>query len=144
MNLPKMSPDLCTEDEITRLVHSFYSAVRQDPELGPVFDREVKDWDRHLPRMVDFWSSLLRGTVRYSGNPLLMHARLPGLSDALFQRWLRLFREVSNQQPNQAMALKAQDVAERIARSLWMGYQQVQSSEPVPTGFTSVARARKT
>ena len=43
------------------------------------------------------------------------HARLPGLSDALFQRWLNLFRQVSNQQPNQAMALKAQDVAERIA-----------------------------
>lgn len=137
-----MSADLCTEEEITSLVHTFYDAVRQDPELGPVFAAQVKDWDTHLPRMVDFWSSLLRGTLRYSGNPMLVHGRVPGLSGPLFDRWLKLFEATAAQLPNEAMRAKAIDLAQRIARSLWMGYQQVQSSEKPPTGYTSLARSR--
>ena len=31
------------EPMIERLVHAFYGKVRQDPELGPIFNREVDD-----------------------------------------------------------------------------------------------------
>ena len=75
------SPELCTEEEVTRLVHGFYANVRQDAVLGPVFDEHVRDWDRHLPTMVDFWSGALRGTARFRGAPMPKHAALPGLSD---------------------------------------------------------------
>ncbi len=83
------SADLCTEEEIVELVHRFYDKVRQDEVLGPVFGRHVKNWDAHLPTMVDFWSSALRGTARFRGSPMPRHAALPGLSIALFQRWFR-------------------------------------------------------
>ncbi|MEQ4573888.1 MAG: group III truncated hemoglobin, partial [Gammaproteobacteria bacterium] len=52
----------CSEDEVVRLVHAFYARVRRDPELGPIFERHVADWDAHLRHLVDFWSAMLRGT----------------------------------------------------------------------------------
>lgn len=117
------TPDLCTEEEVTRLVHGFYAAVRQDEVLGPVFEEHVRDWDRHLPTMVDFWSGALRGTARFRGAPMPRHAALPGLSVQLFQRWLTLFRQTTATLGNAPMAERANDLAERIAESLWYGYQ---------------------
>ncbi len=122
----------CTESEIAALVHRFYARVRVDPQLGPVFNAHVDDWDVHLAKLVDFWSSLLRRTARYSGTPMPKHAALPGLTAELFQRWLALFHEVAAEQPNQAMARQATAMAERIARSLWMGYQISRDPDGVP------------
>ena len=122
------SADLCTEEEIVQLVYGFYDTVRQDEVLGPIFNQHVKDWDTHLPKMVDFWSSALRGTARFRGAPMPRHAALPGLSIELFQRWLRLFRQTTDGLPNAALAEKANDLAKRIAQSLWYGYQMSQDA----------------
>ncbi len=118
--------DLCSEEEIVQLVHGFYDEVRRDDVLGPIFNRHVKDWNAHLPTMVDFWSSALRGTARFRGSPMPKHAALPGLNIELFQRWLRLFRQTTDALPNAALAAKANDLAERIAHSLWYGYRMRQ------------------
>ena len=118
--------DLCTEEEIVQLVYGFYDAVRADAVLGPIFTQHVKNWDTHLPVMVDFWSSALRGTARFRGSPMPKHAALPGLSIELFQRWLALFKETTTALPNTALAEKANDLAKRIAQSLWYGYQMSQ------------------
>lgn len=115
--------DLCTEEDITALVHEFYADVRRDPELGPIFNRHVDDWDEHLVKLVDFWSSLLRGTRRFSGAPMPKHVVLPDLSGELFMRWLALFEQTTARQPNQAMGERALAMARRIAQSLWYGYQ---------------------
>ena len=69
--------DLCTEAEVAQLVHSFYACVRQDEVLGPIFERHIHDWDHHLAKLVDFWSSILRRTGRFSGAPMPKHAALP-------------------------------------------------------------------
>ena len=118
------------------MVYSFYDHVRRDEVLGPIFGRHVKDWDAHLPTMVDFWSSALRGTARLRGAPGPKHAALPGLSIELFQRWLRLFRQTTEALPNAALAEKANDLANRIAQSLWYGYQMSQDSVRLAAGTT--------
>lgn len=117
------SPDLCTEEEVHDLVHAFYARVRGDDRLGPIFDAHVRDWDAHLAKMVDFWSGALRGTARFRGTPMPKHVALPGLSADLFRQWLALFRETTDALPNAAMGERARDLAERIAESLWYGYQ---------------------
>lgn len=114
---------LCTEEDIVTLVHRFYDRIRQDDILGPVFAAHIHDWDTHLSRMVSFWSSLLRGTGTYDGTPMPKHIALPDLSADLFRHWLALFDETMRTLPNQALAARAQEMAERIARSLWLGYQ---------------------
>jgi hemoglobin len=138
--------DLCSEEEIVQLVHGFYDAVRRDDVLGPIFDRHVKNWNTHLPTMVDFWSSALRGTARFRGSPMPRHAALPGLSIELFQRWLWLFRQTTADLPNAALAAKANDLAERIAHSLWYGYRMRQGEQAAvpaaqaPAGLTAIAQ----
>ena len=62
-----------TETEIASLVERFYAKVRLDPEIGPVFNDEVENWDAHLALLKDFWSTVLLTTGRYKGNPLFAH-----------------------------------------------------------------------
>ena len=130
------SPDLCTEEEISRLVHAFYATVHRDAMLGPIFAAHVKDWDSHLPKMVDFWSSVLRRTARYRGTPMPAHVALPGLTSALFQRWLSLFHAGTAAQPNTALRERADEMAERIAQSLWYGYQLHRRPDGLPDELT--------
>jgi hemoglobin len=128
-------PGLCTEEEIVVLVHTFYDRIRADAVLGPIFNAHIDDWDHHLIQLVDFWSSILRRTGRFSGSPMQKHAALPMLSAELFRHWLTLFREVAAQQPNQAMAQQAVMMAERIAQSLWLGYQTERDPETIARGL---------
>ncbi len=126
------SPDLCSEEEVSSLVHAFYAKVRDDEALGPIFERHVHDWNRHLATMVDFWSSTLRGTARFRGTPMPKHVALPGLNQQLFQRWLRLFGETTAGLDNEPMRARANDLASRIAESLWYGYQLSRQADPMP------------
>jgi hemoglobin len=124
-------PQLCTEAEITTLVQTFYARVRQDARLAPIFNAHVHDWPAHLHKLTDFWSSALRGTRRFRGTPMPVHAALPGLSAELFQHWLRLFDATLAELPNAALRARASELAHRIADSLWYGYQLAHADTPV-------------
>lgn len=108
-----------SEETIRRLVHGFYAAVRDDPLVGPVFDREIApdDWPVHLDKMCGFWSSVLLKTDRYEGRPLAPHLRLPDISDAHFTRWLMLFRQTARETFDTKGAMAVIALAERIAHS---------------------------
>lgn len=126
-------PTLCTEEDITQLVHQFYARVRKDEALGPIFNAHVEDWPQHLAKLVDFWSALLRGTSRFNGAPMPKHVALPDLTAALFARWVTLFRETADEQSNTAMAQEVSAVAGRIAQRLWNGYQYHRGLQPMTT-----------
>ena len=94
------------EDMIRDLVYTFYGRVREDGVLGPIFNREVSNWDEHLEKLCDFWSSVLLMTGRYKGTPMRAHAALPEISAAHFDRWLAIFRSAAADVcPPQAAAL---------------------------------------
>jgi hemoglobin len=110
-----------TEEMIRTLVHAFYGKARRDPLLGPMFEAAIADWDAHLAKLCDFWSSVTLMSGRFHGTPMQAHARLAGIGDGHFVRWLELFRETALETcPPQAAALFI-DRAERIARSLQIG-----------------------
>lgn len=83
--------DRVDDADIRRLVESFYSRVREDDLLGPIFAREVGDWSAHLPKMVDFWSTVILHSGRYSGRPIEAHLSIEDLTPAHFERWLSLW-----------------------------------------------------
>jgi hemoglobin len=60
------------------------------------------------------------------------HAALPGLSADLFGRWLTLFGETTATLANAPMRERANDLAQRIAESLWYGYQMMRGAGPLP------------
>ncbi len=111
------------EAEIEALVTAFYARIRKDLELAPVFASKIKtaDWPHHEAKIVDFWSSVLRKSGRYRGNPMAKHAKVSGLSPELFTRWLDLFRETAEKVLSQEQAVFVDKTAKRIAQSLQMG-----------------------
>ena len=119
----RLDPAQCSEDDIARMVHAFYGRVRQDERLGPVFDAHIADWPGHLAKMVDFWSSILLGSGRYGGTPMPAHQALPELEPALFDRWLALFQATTQAVCRPAMKARADQLAGRVAQSLWLGWQ---------------------
>ena len=121
-----------TEDMIRRQVYGFYGKVRTDPALGPVFDRVVSDWDEHLPKMCDFWSSVLLRTGRFRGAPMLAHARIADIRPTHFARWLHLFHQTAQEVcPPEAAALFIAR-SEMIAESLQLGIAASRGEPPPP------------
>lgn len=90
-------PDLLGRPDIIRLVDAFYLKVRADAPLGHVFDGVAKvQWDTHLPKLYDFWDTVMFRAGTFHGDPLGAHARLLAETELgwpLFERWLALFRE---------------------------------------------------
>jgi len=110
-----------TEPMIRGLVEAFYARVRQDPELGPIFNREVEDWDAHLAKLTDFWSSVMLMSGRFKGRPMATHAAVGDITPAHFARWLALFAETAAEVcPPPAAELFAAR-ARTIGQSLQMG-----------------------
>ena len=111
-----------TEDAIRALVDAFYAKVRNDAALGPIFETALHgQWDAHLPKMYDFWSSVMLTTRRYKGNPMAAHMKLPPFPPERFQRWLELFGETARELCTPELAAQFEMKARRIAESLKLG-----------------------
>lgn len=111
-----------TEDLIERLVRRFYDRIRGDAELGPIFDSVIQgDWEPHLSKMMDFWSSVTLKTGRYSGRPLPKHIALKQVRPEHFDRWLALFRSTAAEVCEAAEAEIFIERAELIAESFKLG-----------------------
>ncbi len=107
---------------IRALVHGFYDRVRADSEIGPIFNRVIgEDWDTHLAKMCDFWSSVMLMSGRYKGNPMIAHVRLKAVRPEHFERWLGLFRTTARDLCPPEIAELFIGRAENIARSLQLG-----------------------
>lgn len=76
---------------VSLFVEAFYSRIREDGMLGPIFAERIEDWDRHLDRMKRFWRSILHNSGEFSGNPMAKHITIPDLDEEHFAHWLDLF-----------------------------------------------------
>ena len=110
------------ENGLKSLVDAFYSRVRADGALGPIFNDAIHSWPEHLDKLTAFWSSVMLTTGRYKGQPVPAHMKHRSrITPALFQRWLALFRDTAASVcPPEAASLFV-DRAERIAQSLQIG-----------------------
>jgi hemoglobin len=110
------------EDSLRELVHAFYDRVRRDPLIGPVFNQAVEDWPEHLDRLQAFWSSVMLGSGRYKGRPLPAHVRhSDSISSESFERWLALWKTVTEERFSPGAAAALQEKAGRIGESLSLG-----------------------
>lgn len=116
--------DSVSEEQIAALVDTFYTRVRQDAVLGPVFARVIGDeWAPHLEKMRAFWSSLVLASGRYKGNPMMTHLMIaPRIGAQHFERWLSLWRqtaaEIFPQQIASIFVHKAESMAERLLETI--------------------------
>ena len=116
-------PATFDEMQISQLVDRFYSRARKDDLLGPIFSAAVGDnWDLHLTKMKDFWSSIMLASRKYKGNPMPAHVLLPRLAPLHFERWLALWRDTAAEVcsgPSAAIYVqKAEFMAERLLSAI--------------------------
>jgi hemoglobin len=116
-SVPREVLALIDESTIARVVHEFYHRVRHDSMLGEIFDARIADWEFHLERMCEFWSSIAPGSGRYHGRPLSKHMTLP-VGAPHFDRWLELFASTAQKICTPAAAELLTKRARLIARSL--------------------------
>jgi len=110
------------EAQLETLIPAFYARVRDDALIGPVFDAAIDDWDEHLEKLVAFWSSVMLTSGRYKGNPMAAHLRQArSITPEMFDRWLALWAEVTDELLAPAAAAAMQGKAARIAESLKLG-----------------------
>ena len=109
-----------TSEQIRKLVDLFYERVHKDALLAPIFAAHVKDWDRHLAQMVNFWSTGLIGIGSYRGNGFSHHLHLP-LEEAHFARWLELWEATAQEVLPADLAQRAIGKARHMATSFKTG-----------------------
>jgi hypothetical protein len=80
----------------------------------------VHDWEDHIARICDFWSSVVLMTGRYHGQPMMAHFPLP-VGAPQFARWLEIFTATANELCPPAAAALFIERAQRIAESLQLG-----------------------
>jgi hemoglobin len=125
-----------SEDGIGLLVDHFYTKVRVDPVLGPIFDHVLRDkWGPHMEAMRDFWSSVMLTSGRYKGAPVSAHLRVKAIEPDMFDRWLRLFGETCDELFENEVAEAFRARAGRIAESLKLAL--FFRPNPAPTGKSS-------
>jgi len=107
------------ETRIEQLVRGFYAKIRVHERLGPIFAERIADddWESHLNRMMDFWSSLMLTTGRYSGRPMPLHLALKSVRPEDFDIWLKLFEETALSMGGESFAAAFMDKARRVATS---------------------------
>lgn len=91
-----MKTDLDTRANIEKMVDLFYEKVNKDEVISHFFKDVIQvNWNEHLPKMYDFWESVILGHSTYSGNPIQTHQHLnekSTLKKSDFDRWLELFQ----------------------------------------------------
>ena len=89
--------DIENRGDLELLVDTFYGKVKGDPVIGYLFEEVAGiDWEKHLPKMYDFWETTLFHKAGYKGNPMKVHMDLnekEPLQKAHFDHWLTLFNE---------------------------------------------------
>ncbi len=90
--------DIVSRDDVFLLVTSFYAKVRKDKLLGPIFNTIIKDWDKHLEHLTDFWESNLFFSKKYKGDPIKKHIDVDSYYDGKinelhFGIWMNLWYE---------------------------------------------------
>tara|TARA_R110000868_G_scaffold9349_2_gene46764 strand:- start:1304 stop:1693 length:390 start_codon:yes stop_codon:yes gene_type:complete len=90
--------ELENREDVQLLVHAFYTKVRADKVLGPIFNGIITDWESHLNLLTDFWETQLFLKRKYHGNPIKAHNEVDdkmnhSITPEHFGFWMNLWFE---------------------------------------------------
>src|SRR5690606_4442261 len=97
-----MQKKIETREEVSFLVRTFYSKVREDKLLGPIFNGIITDWETHLELLTDFWETNLLYARKYFGNPMHAHIEVDKkigntMNELHFGTWINLWYQTLNE-----------------------------------------------
>lgn len=89
--------DITTRADVEFLVNKFYEKVITDDLIGFFFTDVARiELAKHLPKMHNFWESILLGNPVYDGNPMRVHFPINAVSaleERHFNRWLQIWEK---------------------------------------------------
>ena len=143
---PAALPDLNGRADIIVLVDRFYDRVRADALLGPIFDGVARvNWETHLPKLYDFWDTVMFRANTFRGNLIGAHARLipaAAMGKELFDHWLGLFRKTVAENFDGPNAEHIVRCAEDMANVIYSKIHRVPDPRFDPAKLTPEQRAR--
>ena len=114
-----MKKDIETRTDIELLVNSFYQSIQKDDLIGPIFNNIARvNWEEHLPKMYDFFETIILGHKGFKGNPMETHFKLNQkfpLKTEHFERWKGLFQTNIDSLFSGTIAEEAKQKASSIA-----------------------------
>ncbi len=116
------------DENIERLVRTFYPSVLEDVLVGPFFieklgsDISSAQWEQHLVLLSQFWAFAALGDGVYTGHPLAPHFEIEGISREAFKQWLTLFYDAVDKTYTEKIGeffkTKSAEIAENFMRQL--------------------------
>lgn len=108
--------------DVANLVHLFYSKVRKNEVLAPIFSKHIKDheWQLHISKLTDFWESNLFKKAGYKGNPVSHHIKVDKaesykIEPTHFGIWLQLWIESVDELFQGEIATQAKFIARKMS-----------------------------
>ena len=98
----KQLSDIQSREDIHMMVSQFYTKIRKEETLGPIFNHMVRDWPAHIERLTDFWETNLLFVAKFKGNPIKVHQEVDQVFNGTitqkhFGTWLNLWFETIDQ-----------------------------------------------
>lgn len=134
--------DIENRADCETLVRAFYGRALEDPVIGFLFTDVAKlDLEHHVPRVTNFWETMLLGARTYGGGAFRPHLELNlkvRLRGGHFQRWLQLWRMSVNELFSGPRADLAIAHAERVADAFQRRLEGRAAAESGSTGLPLV------
>ena len=119
--------EIKNRQDIALLVNTFYTKVRKDELLGPIFNSHIPEesWPEHLDKLTDFWVTNLLGEVCFKGNPSQAHAQVDknlnhSISQIHFGQWLKLWFNSIDSLYAGELADRAKNAARKMSTGQFM------------------------
>ncbi|MBO9593367.1 MAG: group III truncated hemoglobin [Niabella sp.] len=130
--MTKQKNDITTIEDIRMLVDRFYTSVRGNQQIGPIFDAVIRDqWPKHLEKMYRFWETVLLDNHTYFGSPFPPHAKLP-VTQQHFDTWLNIWQQTIDAHFRGPKADEAKWRAEKMAAMFLSKIEYYQSTGKTP------------
>lgn len=145
---PREYRDIQTRADCEQLVRAFYGRALVDPVIGWIFTDVARlDVEAHVPRITDFWETLLLGAQSYSSGAFHPHARIHAkaeLKAGHFDAWLALWYRTVDELFAGPRAEAAKAHAFRLANAFRMRLAAHPSpaDAPPPAGPLAVTQHR--
>jgi hemoglobin len=115
-----MKKKIESREDVSLLVRTFYSKIRKDALLGPIFNGIITDWETHLELLTDFWETNLFFKRKYFGNPMYVHIEVDkkvggSINELHFGTWINLWHETINDLFEGETAIVAKNRARNMA-----------------------------
>jgi hemoglobin len=121
-----------TRADCEQLVRAFYGRALVDPIIGFLFTDVAKlDLEAHVPRITNFWETILLGAHSYGGGAFRphveLHLKVP-LTRGHFDRWLYLWSMTVDELFAGKRAELAKAHANRVAAAFASRLQSIEQS----------------